>query len=179
MYARFKGLYRGYGIYWHGPIDGYGDETNGWTRTIAEYRAKIDRMIAKAEAARPDHEKYWDTLTSEQRRHWRLLSQTTELSASELAYTNRKVTAMATKRNRNQPQSPVCQGDATVGPAGVEMPAEFPPPIKPNLTCPNCANRTLRLIEVTEPTVDDEYKEVRTCDTEGCDTLVYIVKRLN
>lgn len=84
----FKGLYRGHGIYWHGR-NGYGDETNAWVNTMAEARARIDARLAVEEAARPDHLKYWDTLTEDVRRKWRHLCQTTELSAAELAYTNR------------------------------------------------------------------------------------------
>lgn len=85
----FKEVYRGHGIYWHGR-NGYGDETNAWTDTIAQYRAKIDARIAAEDESRPAHLKYWDTLGDEERRKWRRLCQTTELSASELAYTNRK-----------------------------------------------------------------------------------------
>jgi hypothetical protein len=89
MNGIFKELYRGHGIYWFGR-QGYGDETNPMARTIGEVRARIDAKIAADDAARPAHLLYWDTLPHEERNKWRRACQTTELSASELAYTNRK-----------------------------------------------------------------------------------------
>lgn len=88
--ACFKGLYRGHGVYWHRSRwqDGYGDETNAWCDTVAEYHAKIDAEIAADDAARAPHLVYWDTLDEDARRKWRKACQCTELSASELAYTN-------------------------------------------------------------------------------------------
>ena len=47
MSAIFKGLYRGYGVYWHGA-DGYGDETNA-IGTLADCHARIDRLIISQE----------------------------------------------------------------------------------------------------------------------------------
>ena len=88
MNGVFKGLYRGHGIYWFGR-HGYGDETNPIANTMAEMRARIDAKLATEDAARPDHLKYWDTLSTAERDKWRRLCQTTELSAPELAYTNR------------------------------------------------------------------------------------------
>ena len=46
-----------------------------------------------------------------------------------------------------------------------------------DLYCPDCGEQTLRLIETTEPTIDGERKEVRTCD--GCENIVYIVRTEN
>lgn len=88
----FKGLYRGYGIYWHGGKN-YGDETQVLATSIRAMQEKIDAHVAALEAQKTPEEKYWDSLTSEERTHWRRLCQTTELSASELAYTNRTGTA--------------------------------------------------------------------------------------
>jgi hypothetical protein len=92
----FKELYKGHGVYWHGK-HGYGDETNAYTRTLAEYRTKIDAKLDRERAARPDDEKYWDTLTAEERTHWRKLiwdeaQNPLNLSASELAYTHHLAT---------------------------------------------------------------------------------------
>lgn len=42
------------------------------------------------------------------------------------------------------------------------------------LFCPDCGERTLRLIEETEPDCIGEYKEVRTCD--HCENIIYIVR---
>lgn len=91
--AIFKGLYKGNGIYWHGK-HGYGDETIAYTRTIAEYKAKIDARIQKDLEIRPDHEKYWDTLSHQDRTLWRNRVwdesiNPDQLSASELAYFNK------------------------------------------------------------------------------------------
>lgn len=91
----FKGLYKGNGIYWHGK-HGYGDETVAYTRTIGEYRQRIDTRIQREIELRPDHEKYWDTLTHEERTKWRNLiwdevANPEQLSASELAYTHRVI----------------------------------------------------------------------------------------
>ncbi len=88
MSGVFKHLHRGYGVYWFGR-EGYGDETNPRYRTVAEMHAAIDAKIAAEDAARPAHLLYWDTLADGERRKWRQLCQTTELSASQLAYTNR------------------------------------------------------------------------------------------
>jgi transcriptional regulator NrdR family protein len=43
------------------------------------------------------------------------------------------------------------------------------------LTCPDCGQETLELIETTEPDGTDEYKEVRTCPS--CENIVYIIRR--
>lgn len=83
-----KETYNGQGIYWHGR-NYYGDETNIVGNSIAEVRAWIDRKLAKEKEDRPEHLKHWDTLNHDERNRWRRLSQTTELSAPELAYTNR------------------------------------------------------------------------------------------
>lgn len=86
--AIFKGLYRGHGIYWHGT-SGFGDETNPICKTMTEYKVRIDRKLEEEEARRPAHLKYWDTLSSQERARWRKLSISSELAASELAYSNR------------------------------------------------------------------------------------------
>ena len=85
----YKETYRGYGIYWHGVHIGYGDETKPLYCTIQEYKAAIDSHISQGQEARPAHLKYWDTLPHNDRQKWRKLCQTTELSAPELAYTNK------------------------------------------------------------------------------------------
>ena len=84
----FKQNYRGYGIYWHGDSN-YGDETNIHSRSLMEARQKIDLYLQKQEENKPDHLKYWDMLTHEQRTHWRKACMETNYSASELAYQNR------------------------------------------------------------------------------------------
>ncbi len=84
----YKRTYRGRGIYWH-PGQGYGDETQCIARTMQECRNMIDAAIATAEASRPDHLKFWDGLSHQEREKWRKLSIATELSAPELAFTNR------------------------------------------------------------------------------------------
>lgn len=87
-YGIYKVTYRGRAIYWH-PGHGYGDETLVIAPTLAECRAKIDESLERAERERPDHLKYWDTLSPNERTKWRKLCIASELSASELAYTNR------------------------------------------------------------------------------------------
>ena len=84
----WKQTYKGRGIYWHGA-NHYGDETGVYGRSIAECKRLIDRLEQAELEARPDHMKYWDTLSHEDRERWRMLCITTELSAAELAYTNR------------------------------------------------------------------------------------------
>lgn len=89
----FKGLYKGNGIYWHGK-HGYGDETIAYTRTISEYKRCIDDRLQRERDARPDYEKYWDTLSHETRTYWRSRIwdeslNPEQLSASELAYVNK------------------------------------------------------------------------------------------
>ena len=86
----YKETYRGHGIYWHGKGYGYGDETQAGRPTIASCRAMIDAIIAEELAKRPDHLKYWDTVPPQERERWRKLCIQSELSASELAYTNRQ-----------------------------------------------------------------------------------------
>lgn len=83
-----KQTYKGRGIYWHGKA-GYGDETTPLYHTIGECREAIDRLEAEELANRPPELKYWDTLTPDERDKWRRLCIATELSAAELAYTNR------------------------------------------------------------------------------------------
>ena len=92
--AIFKGLYRGNGIYWHGK-HGYGDETTAYTHTMAEYKARIDARIQRDLESRPDCDKYWDTLSHEERTLWRRhvwdgAINPAQLSASELAYNAHK-----------------------------------------------------------------------------------------
>lgn len=84
----FKETYKGHGIYWHRPY--YGDETQVISRTIQGCKRRIDSAIDSELAVRPDHLKYWDTVPHEDREQWRKLSIASELSASELAYTNRR-----------------------------------------------------------------------------------------
>jgi len=84
----FKEKYRGRGLWWHGG-NKYGDETNVYAASLKEARSKIDRQCALDDAARPAHEKYWDTVAPNDREKWRKLCQTSELSASELAWSNR------------------------------------------------------------------------------------------
>ncbi len=84
----FKGLYKNHGVYWFGK-HGYGDETNPQYKTIKEMRLAIDAKLQAEQAARPEHLKYWDTLNEDERRKWRKACQTTELSAAQLAYTNK------------------------------------------------------------------------------------------
>ncbi len=83
--AIFKQVYRGNGIYWY-PPNMFGDETIATHRTIAQVKSAIDAKLAKEESEKPDHLKYWDTLTHEQRNHWRKQTAQSELSASELAF---------------------------------------------------------------------------------------------
>ncbi len=87
----FKTRYKGYGIYWHGEST-YGDETNGYARSVEECKRLIDEKLAQEEASRPAHEVYWQSLTHEQRSYWRSICwneqvNPNDLSASELAYT--------------------------------------------------------------------------------------------
>lgn len=89
----FKGLYKGNGIYWHGKY-GYGDETTAYTRTMSEYKTRIDAKIQQELDAREDHEKYWDTLSHNERTQWRKkiwdeALNPNQLSASELAFLNK------------------------------------------------------------------------------------------
>lgn len=84
----YKRTYRGRGIYWY-PGWGYGDETQAFAPTIAECQARIDLLLAEEERNKPEHLKYWDSLSPEERNKWRKLSISTDLSASELAYTNK------------------------------------------------------------------------------------------
>lgn len=91
--AVFKKLYRGVGIYWHGFVGhagGYGDETHASFATMQDMQDAIDNACEANDAQRQDHLRYWDTLGHAEREKWRRLCQTTELSASELAWTNRK-----------------------------------------------------------------------------------------
>lgn len=44
------------------------------------------------------------------------------------------------------------------------------------LFCTDCGERTLRVIENTEPDGCGEYKQVCTCDNECCQQIVYIVR---
>lgn len=68
----FKEVYRGSGIYWHPRARCYGDETNPcYGARIADARAAIDAQIAKVEAAAPPEDKFWATLTREERTRWR------------------------------------------------------------------------------------------------------------
>lgn len=83
----WKQTYKGRGIYWHGGSN-YGDETGVYGKTIAECKRLIDKLELELQESRPDHLKYWDTLSHEDREKWRRLSISSELSASELAYTN-------------------------------------------------------------------------------------------
>lgn len=83
----FKGLYRGHGIYRHGD-SGYGDETNALCKTVAVYKARIDRKLQEEEASKPACLRYWNTLPHGERERWRKLSIGSELSAPELAYAN-------------------------------------------------------------------------------------------
>lgn len=43
------------------------------------------------------------------------------------------------------------------------------------LTCPDCGERTLVLIETTDPDPVGEYKEIRGCD--DCENIVYIFRK--
>ena len=81
----FKESYRGQGIYWFGGSD-YGDETQVWANSIRACREIIDARLKAQDEARPDHLKFWDTLSHETRNQWRRLTGTGNLSASELAY---------------------------------------------------------------------------------------------
>lgn len=40
--------------------------------------------------------------------------------------------------------------------------------------CPDCGEKTLRLIETTKPEENGDYKEVRTCD--NCKGVVFIAR---
>ena len=50
----------------------------------------------------------------------------------------------------------------------------------PVLVCPDCGERSLEIVEITEPTADGEYKEIRACNHPDCSigarSLVYIVR---
>lgn len=83
----WKLTYKGRGIYWHGD-NNYGDETRIYAHSVRECKELIDNLLQAEMDSRPEHMKYWDTLTHEQREQWRKLSIASELSASELAYTN-------------------------------------------------------------------------------------------
>ena len=83
----WKLTYKSRGIYWHGGRN-YGDETGVYAHSIKECKELIDKLLQSESDNRPEHMKYWDTLTHEQRERWRKLSIASELSASELAYTN-------------------------------------------------------------------------------------------
>lgn len=84
----WKQTYKGRGIYWHGGKK-YGDEIGVYGQSISECRTLIDTLERAELESRPDHLKYWDTLSHEERERWRRLCIASELSASELAYSNR------------------------------------------------------------------------------------------
>ena len=84
----WKQTYKGRGIYWHGK-NRYGDETGVYAKSIKECCQLIDRLEKQQETLKSPALKYWDTLPHDMRERWRRLSIATELSAPELAYTNK------------------------------------------------------------------------------------------